>query len=616
MMASRWPRVTAAPGRHQHLEHLAVHGRAYQAALPLIRGVIERKIAQSHLGLAAATQHVDSVRVGDGDGVICRRRAIDRNLGTGRRIVDLRHDVLPVDQQRQRQPARAGKLEAIVSVPGRWRPIHIARRVEAGRFAGQQLHGASRGSGTVETLARPGKRGEMGIDEAGVEIAGAEHGCAAERSQEGGIAARAGDNRRLQRLGQAIEGFLAGRRMRDQLGDHRIVEGRHLVARLHAGIDPRPRRELQRDQPAGRGQKTARGIFGVKPCLHGVTLEPQLVLFERQGFAGRHAELPFHQVQARDALRHRVLDLQPGVHLHEPEAALLQPVCAVGDELDGAGALVSNRAGGGDGGFAHLSAQALAHARRRRLLDHLLVAALQRAVALAQVDDIAVAVAEDLELDVARARHVFLDHHPGVAEGTLRLTHAGGERIVEVGVAVDPAHALAAAAGHGLDQHRIADLVGLALEEGRLLPLAMIAGHHRHAGFFHQGLGAVLEAHGADRGRRRPDEGKAGVEAALREIGVFREEAVAGMDAVGLRFFCRRDQLVDGKIALRRRRRPDFNRRVGAFHMQRIAISLGIDRDRAQAQTLGGAHDAAGDLAAIGDKDGGEHQRPWSMAAL
>ena len=35
-------------------------------------------------------------------------------------------------------------------------------------------------------------------------------------------------------------------------------------------------------------------------------------------------------------------------------------------------------------------------------LDHLLVAALHRAVALAEVDRVAEAVAEDLDLDVAR----------------------------------------------------------------------------------------------------------------------------------------------------------------------------------------------------------------------
>ena len=98
-----------------------------------------------------------------------------------------------------------------------------------------------------------------------------------------------------------------------------------------------------------------------------------------------------------------------------------QPAGAVGDELDGAGALVIHRAGGGDRGLAHDVAQGFAHAGGRRLLDHLLMAALQRAVALAEMDDIAVAVGEHLELDMARRADVFLDQHARVAEGRLRL---------------------------------------------------------------------------------------------------------------------------------------------------------------------------------------------------
>jgi hypothetical protein len=39
--------------------------------------------------------------------------------------------------------------------------------------------------------------------------------------------------------------------------------------------------------------------------------------------------------------------------------------------------------------------------------QHLLVAALQRAVALAQMDGVALAVAEDLDLDVARVARYF-----------------------------------------------------------------------------------------------------------------------------------------------------------------------------------------------------------------
>ena len=84
------------------------------------------------------------------------------------------------------------------------------------------------------------------------------------------------------------------------------------------------------------------------------------------------------------------------------------------------------------------------------------------------------------------------------------------ERIVEVGVLVDAPQPATAAARGRLDQHRVADLVRLLLQELRVLPLAVIAGHDRHARLLHQRLGAILEAHGADRGGRRPDENEAG----------------------------------------------------------------------------------------------------------
>ena len=58
--------------------------------------------------------------------------------------------------------------------------------------------------------------------------------------------------------------------------------------------------------------------------------------------------------------------------------------------------------------------------RRRRLLDELLVAALDRAVALAEVDDVAVRVGEHLHLDVARVLEVALDVDGRVGEVRLR----------------------------------------------------------------------------------------------------------------------------------------------------------------------------------------------------
>ena len=78
-----------------------------------------------------------------------------------------------------------------------------------------------------------------------------------------------------------------------------------------------------------------------------------------------------------------------------------------------------------DGGLAHFFAQLLElgfdQQRRGGFLDHLLVAALDGAIALAQVDDVAFVVAQDLKLDVVRVLDEFLDVNPGVAEGLLRL---------------------------------------------------------------------------------------------------------------------------------------------------------------------------------------------------
>jgi hypothetical protein len=86
------------------------------------------------------------------------------------------------------------------------------------------------------------------------------------------------------------------------------------------------------------------------------------------------------------------------------------------------------------------------------------VTALDGAVALVQVYVVAVGVAQHLDLDVARLEHVLLDEDAVVAEGVAGLVDAGGEAFVGFGVVVGHAQALAAAAGGGLDHHRIADL--------------------------------------------------------------------------------------------------------------------------------------------------------------
>ena len=285
-----------------------------------------------------------------------------------------------------------------------------------------------------------------------------------------------------------------------------------------------------------------------------------------------------------------------------------EPVRAVGDELHGAGAGVADRECRLHRGLAHRRAKLRTHAGRQRLLDHLLMAALQRAVALVEMDRVAVRVGEHLHLDMARRRDIFLDQHAVVAERILGLALGCFQHGFEIGMLVDAPHPLAAAAGDGLDQHRIADLISLLLEEGRLLAIAVIARHHRHPGLLHQRLGAAFQSHGADRLRRRADEDEAGLCARLGELGILRKKSVARMHTLRAGLPRHLDQLVDAQIAFGRRRRPDRISLVALPNVKRACVSVRIDRDGAKPKPRGGARDPAGDLAAVGNQDRREHE--------
>ena len=137
-----------------------------------------------------------------------------------------------------------------------------------------------------------------------------------------------------------------------------------------------------------------------------------------------------------------MLDLQAGVHFEEIKASVL-----AGDKLDGAGRIVLDSLGEGDCLFAHLSARLGVDQRRGRFLDHLLIAALDRALALAEIDDVAVFVAQHLDLDMARIDNEFLYEHPVVAERGFRLRAGAGETFRHLAAGVGDPHALSAAAG-------------------------------------------------------------------------------------------------------------------------------------------------------------------------
>ena len=235
-----------------------------------------------------------------------------------------------------------------------------------------------------------------------------------------------------------------------------------------------------------------------------------------------------------------MLDLQPGVHLQEEEVAVV-----AGEKLDGAGAGVVDRPRRGN----RRGEQRLTHSRhplderRRGLLDDLLVAALDRALAFAEGPHRVVFVGHHLDLDVASRRQVGLAEHRRVAERRRGLSSGCGDLSVEDVERAHDTHAAATPAGRCLDQHRqvvVGDGVG-----GQF-------GEDRHAGGGHQPFGLDLRAHRRDRRGWRSDPRQSGVDHGAGEGGVLGLEAVAGMDGVRAGAARRVDDQVDAQVGVGR----------------------------------------------------------------
>ncbi len=136
-----------------------------------------------------------------------------------------------------------------------------------------------------------------------------------------------------------------------------------------------------------------------------------------QGVALGDVDLQLDHVDPGGELGDRVLDLEPGVDLHEPVVAGLR----VEQELDGAGVRVAGCHPEALSSRPDLCILFGAERRRRRFLEELLVASLHAAVAHADRPHGAGTVADDLHLDVLGLRDERLEEDGAVAERVERL---------------------------------------------------------------------------------------------------------------------------------------------------------------------------------------------------
>jgi len=139
-------------------------------------------------------------------------------------------------------------------------------------------------------------------------------------------------------------------------------------------------------------------------------------------------------------------------------------VLLVDQEFRGAGVAVVGSLGQPDGvvedGVPNFNREVLC----RRKLDHLLVTSLDGAVSLVEVNDVAMVVAEQLNLDVLWLVQESFDKYGAVAESRLGLGDGALKGILELLLFPDDAHTAAAAAKGCLDDDGEAKLVGEALD--------------------------------------------------------------------------------------------------------------------------------------------------------
>ena len=314
-------------------------------------------------------------------------------------------------------------------------------------------------------------------------------------------------------------------------------------------------------------------------------------------------QLPPHDVDAGDLLGDSVLHLNPGVHLDEVETARV----GIDEKLDGARVLIAGSAADGERRLADRVARGGVEVWGGGELDNLLMPPLHGAVAFEEMHEVAVQVAQQLHLDVPSPLDELLDEHRRGAEGRLAFALRTFERDGEFVLAADHPHAAAAAAVRRLEDHRPAEFLGNLQGVGVADNGLGAAGEDRHARLMGEVAGGGLVAERLQQLHPRADERDAGLGAGGRKLGVLREEAVAGVDAVHAVGLGQGDDAVDVEVGADRL--PGLAHQIGLVSLEAVqceAILVGVDRDGADAEFVRRPEHADRDFAAIGDEEFGD----------
>src|SRR5882672_5177572 len=425
---------------------------------------------------------------------------------------------------------------------------------------------------------------------------------------QGNVGLDAFDDHLRQCIAHACDGRIPRVAVGDDLADHGVVERRHVVAGVDVAVDPNAGTAGRMPETDGPGRRhEGLGVLGVDAAFHRMAANLDVVLAVRQWLARGDEQLRFDDVDAGHELGHGMLDLNARVHFDEIEFVVLV------QELERARVAITDFPARSGAAFAHGLALLRRQSRCGSFFDDFLVAALHGTVALPQVHHVAVIVGEHLKLDMARLLEELLHVNLRVTERGERLRLGDADGVQQRCVGMHHAHAAAAAAAGGLDDDRIADVLGDAeIFVDIIAERPIRAGHAGDARGLHDLDGGHLVAHQANGFGAGTHEDEAALLDAFGEVRVLRQKAVARMNRHRIGDLGGADDGGHVQIGQGGLRRPDADGLVREQHVFRIEVGGRVYGHGLDAEFAAGAQDTESDLASISDDDFFDH-RGYSM---
>src|SRR5262249_55399184 len=141
-------------------------------------------------------------------------------------------------------------------------------------------------------------------------------------------------------------------------------------------------------------------------AFDGGSMPCDVFLVNRQAIACGNPQLPLNEIDSGSELGYWMLNLEARVHFEEIEVAF-----RVGEEFESSRVVVFRRARDFESRFAHSLAESGARGNkgRRTFLNDFLVAPLDGAFAFAEMNQVSVAVAQDLDFNVAGLNDEFFE---------------------------------------------------------------------------------------------------------------------------------------------------------------------------------------------------------------